>query len=140
MAAAMRHNACPLRLPVVRLARPLLGEMMTNLKNWFDFNDAPTQDGVFGPHDAQVIDTETLRRGLRDQLEAALHHLFPKGRIQGSKFHIGDVEGHDGKSLVVELKGERRGLWKDFATDEGGDAIKLWACVRGLSIQDDFPR
>lgn len=86
------------------------------------------------------MDKTALRGQLLDQLEAALSHLFPQGRRRGHRFTVGDVEGHPGKSLVVELTGERRGLWKDFATDEGGDAIELWARARGLSSRHDFPR
>jgi hypothetical protein len=52
-------------------------------------------------------------------------------RIRGGKFYVGDVDGNPGKSLVVELDGPRRGLWKDFATDEGGDVIDLWARSQG---------
>jgi hypothetical protein len=41
---------------------------------------------------------------------------------------------------VVELDGPRRGLWKDFSTDEGGDIIDLWARSQGRSARSDFPR
>ncbi len=84
---------------------------MTEVAPCLDFNDAPEQNEA-----ASRLDTDTLRRGLRDRLEAALAYLFPKGRIQGNRFTVGDVEGHAGKSLVVELKGGRRGLWIDFDT------------------------
>ncbi len=108
--------------------------MMTDNIIWLDFNDAPEQ------RDAQVCDTEALRAGLLDRLEAVLHYLFPKGRIRNGKFYVGDVDGNTGKSLVVELEGPRRGLWKDFSTDEGGDVIDLWARSQGLSARYDFPR
>ena len=101
---------------------------------WLDFNDAPDQQ----THASS--DTEALRRGLLDRLEAVLLYLFPHGRIRGGKFYVGDVDGNRGKSLVVVLEGERRGLWKDFATDEGGDVIDLWARSRGLSARHDFPQ
>jgi len=101
---------------------------------WLDYNDAPEQQGMALP------DTDSLRRGLLERLEAVLLYLFPQGRIRGGKFYVGDIDGNRGKSLVVELDGERRGLWKDFATDEGGDVIDLWARSRGLSARHDFPR
>lgn len=101
---------------------------------WLDYNDAPEQQGT------ALHGTDTLRRGLLDRLEAVLLYLFPQGRTRGSKFYVGDIDGNRGKSLVVELDGERRGLWKDFATDEGGDVIDLWARSRGLSARHDFPR
>lgn len=108
--------------------------MMTDNIIWLDFNDAPEQ------RDALVTDTEALRAGLFNRLEAVLHYLFPQGRIRNGKFYVGDVDGNAGKSLVVELEGPRRGLWKDFSTDEGGDVIDLWARSQGLSARYDFPR
>lgn len=107
---------------------------MTRAALWLDYNDAPQQ------HAPRVDDTEALRRGLLDRLEAMLLYLFPQGRTRGGRFHVGDVDGNPGKSLVVELAGARRGLWKDFATDEGGDVIDLWARARTLSTRLDFPR
>ena len=88
---------------------------MTENIVWLDFNDA------IDPREAQLNDTEALRAGLLDRLESVLLYLFPQGRIRGGKFYVGDVDGNAGKSLVVELEGDRRGLWKDFASDEGGD-------------------
>lgn len=108
--------------------------MMANNIIWLDFNDAPEQ------HDALASDTDALRAGLLDRLEAVLHDLFPQGRIRGGTFTVGDVDGNPGKSLVVELDGPRRGLWKDFATDDGGDVIDLWARSQGRFARHDFPR
>ena len=107
---------------------------MTENIVWLDFNDA------IDPREAQLNDTEVLRAGLLDRLESVLLYLFPQGRIRGGKFYVGDVDGNAGKSLVVELEGDRRGLWKDFASDEGGDIIDLWARSHGLSARHDFPR
>jgi len=100
---------------------------------WLDFNDAAE------PREDLAGDTPALRAGLLDRLDALVQHLFPQGRMRGGKFFVGDIDGAPGKSLVVELQGPRRGLWKDFATDEGGDAIDLWARSRGLSARRDFP-
>ena len=98
-----------------------------------DFNDAGE------PRDGLSADREMLRAGLLDRLEAVLHYLFPLGRSRGGKFYVGDVEGSQGKSLVVELEGPRRGLWKDFSNDNGGDVLAIWAMSRGRSTQHDFP-
>jgi len=65
-------------------------------------------------------------------------HPIPMRCVPG--FYVGDVDGNPGKSLVVELDGPRRGLWKDFSTDEGGDVIDLWARSQGRSARSDFPR
>ena len=101
---------------------------------WLDYNNAPEQ------RLETAADTQALRDGLLDRLESVLLYLFPSGRIRGNKFYVGDIDGAPGKSLVVELDGPRRGLWKDFADDDGGDLIAAWAKSRGLSTQQDFPR
>ena len=101
---------------------------------WLDYNNAPEQ------RPETAADTQALRDGLLDRLESVLLYLFPSGRIRGNKFYVGDIDGAPGKSLVVELDGPRRGLWKDFADDDGGDLIAAWAKSRGLSTQHDFPR
>lgn len=101
---------------------------------WLDYNDAPEQ------RQAPVSDTQALREGLLDRIESVLLYLFPNGRVRGNKFYVGDVDGAPGKSLVVELEGPRRGLWKDFAKDDGGDLFDAWAKSRGLSAQHEFPR
>ena len=42
----------------------------------------------------------------------------------------GDIEGHPGRSLKVNLTG-KVGLWCDFATGEGGKTVmSLWCAIR----------
>jgi 5S rRNA maturation endonuclease (ribonuclease M5) len=96
-----------------------------------DFNEACQTRGA-------QRDLDALRRALRDHAEAVLHYLFPNGRREGHRFVVGDLSGKPGRSLVVELAGERRGLWMDFATRESGDMIDLWAGTQGYSVQRDF--
>jgi hypothetical protein len=122
-------------MQVLRVAGPLLGYVMTADNSvWQDYNNAPE------PRLASAADTQALRDGLLERLESVLLYLFPSGRIRGNKFYVGDIDGAPGKSLVVALDGPRRGLWKDFAGDEGGDLIAAWAKSRGLSTQHDFAR
>ena len=100
---------------------------MTDNIVWLDFNDAAD------PREDPALDTEALRAALLDRLEAVLQELFPQGRIRGNRFYVGDLNGSPGKSLVVELEGPRQGLWKDFATDEGGDVIEPTAFCTKLN-------
>lgn len=60
--------------------------------------------------------------------------LLPGGKRVGREWRVGGVEGDSGKSLSVCLSGEKRGVWADFATGEGGDLIDLWASVRRLTL------
>jgi len=98
---------------------------------FFDFNDAPD-------HIERRHDKDDLRNRLLDQLEAVLSYLFPRGKRQGTRFVVGNVQGDAGDSLVIELEGPKRGVWIDFATHESGDVLALWAAVRGFALPRDF--
>lgn len=63
-------------------------------------------------------------------------YLLPKGKKVSGEWKAGSVDGEEGQSLSVRLTGSKRGLWRDFAKDEGGDLIDLWAAVRGVSIAE----
>ncbi|BET28326.1 hypothetical protein wCauATS_05280 [Wolbachia pipientis] len=80
-----------------------------------------------------------LKTQLLQNIRSCLFHLLPRGTFRGDKFYVGDVQGNKGKSTVIELTGERAGLWKDFATGEGGDIIDLWATVHGKNAKIEFP-
>lgn len=57
--------------------------------------------------------------------------MFPAGRVRGSEFRVGSLDGEKGESLCVWMD---KGNWKDFATGQtGGDLISLWAARYGIS-------
>lgn len=103
---------------------------------WLDFNDAPEQEALNRPR----FDAQELKRRLLDSLPSALNYLFPAGKQRGKQFIVGDLDGNQGKSLVVELEGHRAGMWIDFATGEGGDIFEAWARVMNMDAQRDFPQ
>jgi len=79
-----------------------------------------------------------------DEIKSALHarardvcgHLLPAGRISGGEFEVGSLAGEAGRSLRINLNG-KVGVWRDFATDDGGDnLLELWRCVRGCEITE----
>ena len=63
-------------------------------------------------------------------------YLLPRGKKVSGEWKAGSVDGEEGQSLSVRLTGSKRGLWRDFAKDEGGDLLDLWAAVRGASISE----
>ena len=88
---------------------------------------------------SQKIDLDQLKNNLLNKIENALFHLFPNGRVQNKQFYIGNLRGDPGKSLIVQLAGEKQGNWFDFATDQGGDIIALWQEVSGYT-KSEFPK
>ena len=63
-------------------------------------------------------------------------YLLPQGKKAGSEWKVGGVDGQPGQSLSVRVSGAKRGVWKDFATDQGGDLLDLWSAVRCCSVAE----
>ncbi|WP_263080087.1 AAA family ATPase [Endozoicomonas sp. Mp262] len=102
------------------------------MSQWTDFNDV-----VDLPVEDELAPDEVKQRVLA-RLPDYLGYLYPQGKVHGQKFVIGNVRGEKGKSLEVELIGERGGLWHDFETGEGGDIVGLTAIQQGLDEKRDF--
>ncbi len=63
-----------------------------------------------------------------------LTRWFPKGRLHGHEFRVGNLQGDPGESLGVNVN---TGVWSDFADDHGGnDPISLYAALYGLKQGD----
>jgi hypothetical protein len=72
-------------------------------------------------------DKEQVKELLLLQIENVCRHLLPNGKIIGNDWVSGSVDGENGKSLRVQIRGDKLGLWIDFATDEKGDIFELWS-------------
>ena len=62
-------------------------------------------------------------------------HL-PNGKREGKEWVVGSLAGESGKSCKIAISGARAGIWCDFATQESGDALDLYARLNRLSIAD----
>lgn len=105
-----------------------------NMNDFLDFNSANNQYST-----PEKLDTDGIRHSLLSRIDEALHYLLPNGHVQNNCFYIGDTEGNKGKSLVVQLQGDKQGSWFDFATNQGGDLFNLWAEVRSYG-KNEFPK
>jgi hypothetical protein len=77
------------------------------------------------------IDFDSVNQTALQHLPDFLPELLPGGFQKGREFVCGDLAGHPGKSLSVNLD---NGKWSDFATEEkGGDPVSLVAAIRGVS-------
>lgn len=99
------------------------------------------------------MNAHELSQRLADDASGIAAYLLPKGKKSSGEWKAGSTSGEEGASLSVRLTGIKKGRWKDFATEEGGDLLDLWAATRGLSIaeaiteakaylgiKDDMPR
>ena len=63
-------------------------------------------------------------------------YLLPAGKRHGAEWRVGSADGDAGKSLSVRIKGDKAGVWADFAADQHGDLLDLWCAVRRCSVSD----
>jgi len=73
--------------------------------------------------------------GLARRAEAVVVWLLPAGVRSGREWLVGSVDGEPGKSLHVQLVGDRAGQWRDFAASHsGGDLVDLIAAVNRVDL------
>lgn len=82
------------------------------------------------------MNAKELSIRLAMQAESVAAMLLPNGKRSGVHWVAGNVEGDRGESLKVTITGGHAGRWRDFATDEHGDLIDLWAASRRLSLAE----
>jgi twinkle protein len=82
------------------------------------------------------ITAKEISDQLSSDTEAVVKILLPNGVREGNEWRVGSIGGEAGQSLGVRLEGGKRGTWKDFASDEGGDLIDLWAATEGISLKE----
>lgn len=100
-----------------------------------DFNTAKRQ----GDTGQRQVDADDIRSRLHADARSFIEWMF-QGRafINKSEARVGDVYGTPGASLSIHLSGPDAGLWKDHATDEGGDLIGLYRAFRGYRDNSNF--
>jgi twinkle protein len=86
-----------------------------------------------------MITAADAKNRLLGQLEAFLSYLLPSGKVEGHEYRVGDVAGTPGHSLAVQLKGDARGVWQDFATGDKGDIFDLYCQNKNLGFKEAFP-
>lgn len=73
---------------------------------------------------------------MADNAQTIAEHLLPNGRKTGREWKAGNTSGDEGRSLSVCVGGAKRGVWKDFASNETGDMLDLWCACRAMSIAE----
>jgi hypothetical protein len=100
-----------------------------------DFNLAKRQSEI----QHGTVDAADIRSRLHDDPRSFVEWLYSgRALIHKGEARIGDVLGTPGASLSIKLTGGDAGLWKDHATDQGGDLIELYRAWRGYTGNDDF--
>jgi hypothetical protein len=97
-----------------------------------DFNTARKQ----GELAKNGIDVDDIKDRLHANPRAFIDWLYSgRAYYTRNQARIGNVHGEQGSSLAIDLG---TGLWKDHATDDGGDLISLYRAWRGYQGESDF--
>jgi hypothetical protein len=80
------------------------------------------------------ISAGDIARMLAQRIDALVRDLLPAGHREGPEWRVGSVAGECGSSLGVHLVGTKAGVWADFATGRGGDALDLVRNVLDLGM------
>ena len=83
------------------------------------------QDGRPSPRDLSTM--------LAARAEEVCRHFLPAGTLSGNRWEVGNLNNAPGKSLKVDLRGQRRGRWRDYETGDKGDLLDLIQHTRGFS-------
>lgn len=81
-----------------------------------------------------MSNAKTIAQALEANAAEVAAYLLPQGKKSGPEWKAGSVRGEAGTSLSVRISGSKKGVWSDFATQEAGDLLDLWAACRGLSV------
>jgi hypothetical protein len=85
------------------------------------------------------IDTELLKRVVRENIETLCQNFFPSGVKENGEWRMADTSGAEGKSLGICLDPEKAGVWYDRKTGEGkgkeGGFVNLLMKSRTLSFR-----
>ena len=72
-----------------------------------------------------------LAQRLASNAEAVCRYYLPNGKRSGRYWIVGNVSGEKGRSLYVNLAGDRAGRWTDAAVGLYGDLLDLIGLNRG---------
>lgn len=81
---------------------------------------------------------DEVSRLLSSRCEDVAAMLLPGGKRINGHWVCGDVSGSPGDSLKIEMAGPHAGKWRDWAGDDHGDLVDLWASSKGVALPEAF--
>ena len=156
--AQMRAAATPISFALVRVAEgapssgarggtidlEIIAEEAEIIRPKLDFNFAMTNAELEAATAAAAqssLDADDVKDRLNASAREFVQWLYSGRAViskNGAEARIGSVDGEAGSSLSIQLTGPRTGLWKDHATDDGGDLFTLYASYIGYDVRNDF--
>src|ERR1022692_1649913 len=68
-------------------------------------------------------EAQDIKASLNERAEEFVRWLFSAGRKNGNEWQVGSLNGEAGQSLKISISGAKVGVFKDFATGDGGDNL-----------------
>ncbi len=114
--------------------------VLKNTSNKINYNlvNLPGQLELLKTPLTQTKNKSLIENELLKHIDKILISLLPAGKFTATDFRIGDVYGKAGNSLSVCLCGEKKGLWNDFSTCDGGNLLSLIAAHFNLEIKSNL--
>lgn len=85
-------------------------------------------------------DAKSVKERLLSNVEGVCFYLFPNGKVKGHEFLIGSPAGEEGSSMTINLRGDKKGVWRDHATmTDKGDIYDLWCAAKNQTFKEAFP-
>lgn len=81
-----------------------------------------------------MADVGQIKTQLANRAESIAHQLLPNGKKHGNEWCVGSINGEEGQSLKVHIRGDKAGIWNDFAVGNGGDLLDLYCAVTGSDL------
>ena len=104
-----------------------------------DFNDALPLAALEARARRHEVDAEDVKARITADAQGFVAWMFSgRAHVARGEARIGDVYGTPGASLSIALSGPSAGLWKDHATDQGGDLIALYQACMGYEGNRNF--
>ena len=82
------------------------------------------------------MNAKELAERMAHEASTIVPYLLPQGKKSSGEWKVAGTTGEPGTSMSVRLTGAKAGIWSDFATQERGDILDLWAAVRGQSMTE----
>ena len=77
-----------------------------------------------------MIDFAAINAGILGNYLNVLQQWLPNGKKIGPDWCVGSLAGEEGQSLKIHV---RKGVWKDFASGQGGsDPVSLYAAIHAI--------
>ena len=74
------------------------------------------------------MDAQATKEALNGRTEDFVQWLFGRPKRNGYEWQVGSLSGVAGKSLSIRISGDKVSVFRDFATDDGGDnLVELFA-------------